>query len=259
MMARWAIKAIALLAVLLLFLQPAPNAAHAANKPDVDQKGSLTLACVYDSTPVSDVECEVYEIARFESDGSFSLTQDFAESGLEVNSVSSASAWRNLAQQALGYAQDGKIAGTKLKANKIGIAYLDKLEPGLYLVNIAQKKLNGYRYTSLPVVLSVPSAGAESEAGGSAANEGSAANKADWIYDVVAQPKFERSKLKGGTSAASGSQDAGTTGKAADDESHGLLQTSDADRLFFVAGLLAMLAGALGIARAARYRLKRTE
>lgn len=142
--------------------------------------------------------------------------------------------------------------GTKLKANKLGFAYLDKLEPGLYLVNIAEKKLDGYRYTSLPVVLSVPSAGAESEADGSAANE------VDWTYNVVAQPKFERTKLKGGTPAATDTHDGGTKSESAD-ESHGLLQTSDADRLFFVVGLLAMLAGALGIARAARYRLKQSE
>lgn len=250
--ARCAVKAVVLFAALLLLLQFSPSVAHAASKPDLGQKGSLTLACVYDSTPVSDVECEVYEIACFESDGSFSLTKDFGKSGLEVNSVSSAGAWRSLAQQALDYAQGGKIAGAKLKANKLGFAYLDKLEPGLYLVNIAEKKLNGYRYASLPVVLSVPSADAESEADGSAASEG------DWTYNVVAQPKFERTKLKGGTSAAIGTHDGGTKSESAD-ESHGLLQTSDADRLFFVVGLLAMLVGAIGIARAARYRLKQSE
>ncbi|MDO4854061.1 MAG: hypothetical protein Q4A43_01355 [Coriobacteriia bacterium] len=257
-MAQFAIGAIVLLAALLLLLQWAPSSAYAASKPDLDQRGSLTLVCAYDSAPMSDVECKVYELARFESDGSFVLTENFAQSGLEVNDVSSASAWRKVAEQALEYAQSSKAKATELGANKIGIAYVGNLEPGLYLVDIAQKKLNGYRYTSLPVVLSVPNLSTnEAEAGEGALDEGS------WTYSVVAQPKFERTKLKGSDAPTDGhsadGQGSGAKNKGDEDESHGLLQTSDADRLFFVLGILVMLAGALGIARAARYRLKENE
>lgn len=252
--AQRAIKAAVVLAMLLLFHQLVPCAAHAASKPDLNQRGSLTLACVYDSAPVGDVGCKVYELARFESDGSFALTEDFAQSGLELNSTGSASAWRKAAEQALGYAQGNKLKGTELTANKIGIAYLGNLEPGLYLVDIAQKKLKGYRYTSLPVIISVPNL--STEEGG--ASEGQA-SEVSWTYNVVAQPKFERTKLKGSAAASSNDQTSDAKSAGGEDESHGLLQTSDADRLLFIVGILVMLAGALGIARAARYRLKRTE
>ncbi len=253
-MTQLAIGAIVLFATILLLLQLAPSLAHAASKPNLDQRGSLTLACAYDSAPISDVECKVYELARFESDGSFALTEDFAQSGLEVNAISSAGAWRKAAELALEYAQSNKVKVTELGANKIGIAYMGDLEPGLYLVGIAQKKLKGYRYTSLPALLSVPNL-STSEA---AAGEGKL-DESSWTYNVVAQPKFERTKLKGSAATSTDGQGADAKAKGEEDESHGLLQTSDADRLFFILGIVVMLAGALGIARAARYRLKESE
>ncbi len=253
-MTRLAMGAVVLFAAILLLLQFAPMSAHAASKPDLSQRGSLTLACVYDSTPISDAECKVYELARFESDGSFALTEDFAQSGLEVNTASSASAWRKVAEQALEHARSNKLKGVKLSANKIGIVYVSDLEPGLYLVDIAQKKLDGYRYTSLPVVLSVPNLSTNgAEAGDGKAGESS------WTYNVVAQLKFERTKLKASAASTTDGQGSDAKSKGDEDESHGLLQTSDTDRLFFMLGILVMLAGALGIARAARYRLKKSE
>ncbi len=80
-----------------------------------------------------------------------------------------------------------------------------------------------------------------------------------WTYNVFAQPKFERTKIKAsGTATKTSSKDSGATSKdsqAGADDSHGLLQTGDIDRLFLILGLVVMMLGVVGIARAARYRL----
>lgn len=218
----------------------APASASAIAKPDLSERGSVTVGCTYDSSPISNAKCSLFEVAAFNSQGSFSLTSGFSGCDIDVSSLSTARDWRNAAQQAASYADAHQASGTAAETGALGTAFFGGLEPGLYLVRVSEVSSDGYRYVSAPSLVAVPSMNADESA---------------WVYQVVALPKFERTAID----AEPGQQSGQASGvKDEDGAKSGLSKTGDVEPLAITVGILAMLVGAYGIAHAAWFRRKRS-
>ena len=101
---------------------------------------------------------------------SFTLTEKFAGSGVPLGDINAA----GLPDKLLSYADQNKIAGTKVKANADGKATFSGLAAGLYLVS-QETAVSGY-YKVSPFLVSLPMY-----------EDGSG-----WNYNILAAPKVQR-------------------------------------------------------------------
>ncbi len=91
-----------------------PGQAQALTTPDLSQKGSIMLSCAYDSTPISELEASLYQVAQFKEDGSFELDDAFAATDIDLNTLSAASEWRSAATTLLKHARENKLSSSSL-------------------------------------------------------------------------------------------------------------------------------------------------
>lgn len=124
-----------LLAALLTFSVAAP--AKASSAIDPGRRGSITIN-VNDSTgaglPLGGIRFTIYQVAQVSSSGVWSLTKDFAGSGLQLDRLSKAYEVSAASKMLESYVSVNKIAGLSADTDSGGTAVFRDLALGYYLV-----------------------------------------------------------------------------------------------------------------------------
>ena len=162
-----------LLALLLAAGQWMP--AYATEQIDVTRDCSLTLTCVYEELPLAEMGLSVYRVAGVDSFGTFTLEENFLPSGENVNGITEASQWNEIARRFSSWAGEQKLPPDHAATTDAqGAARLEPLAPGLYLVDGGTVTKDSGTYTCAPFLISVPNL--EPDQG--------------WNYAVTAKPKI---------------------------------------------------------------------
>ncbi|MBQ8312053.1 MAG: Cna B-type domain-containing protein [Clostridia bacterium] len=139
-------------------------------------QGSITLSLMVEGNGLAGAEFSVYRVAALVNGASFALLPGYDAGDYDVNKLESAGDWAALAELLAGQATSG---GTNVTTNESGLAKLDGLEDGMYLVVGKKAELGGWTYDFAPFVMSLPG----KEDGG-------------WSRDVQADVKHEREPVK---------------------------------------------------------------
>lgn len=145
------------------------------------EKASLTIQAVSEGNKISGVEWSVYQIARMPQDGEFVLTDAFAASGLDIDSLneSTQSDMQRSAKNLLKYAKEQQIEAAAAKTtDQDGTARIQNLDRGLYLVYQTGTAGASWVVESTPFFIALPTM--EDIDG-----------KRVMKYDVTAFPKLE--------------------------------------------------------------------
>ena len=174
---------LSLLLCMICFFMLLPVQVFAAGAIDTSRDVGLTIRYVYDKTPISGVQFDLYRVADVDAYAQFTLTGDFKNYPVQVSDMT-AEAWKTLAETLSGYVDRDKL--TPLDSGKTDangtLTFPNQgssLKPGLYLVVGRQLVQDGYTYTTEPFLVSLPNLDAGSDT---------------WTYDVAVTPKFTRTE-----------------------------------------------------------------
>ena len=174
---------LSLLLCMICFFMLLPVQVFAAGAIDTSRDVSLTIRYVYDKTPISGVQFDLYRVADVDAYAQFTLTGDFKNYPVQVSDMT-AEAWKTLAETLSGYVDRDKL--TPLDSGKTDVTGTltfpnqeSSLKPGLYLVVGRQLVQDGYTYTTEPFLVSLPNLDTGSDT---------------WTYDVAVTPKFTRTE-----------------------------------------------------------------
>ena len=140
-----------LIAIFLIFSMSMTTYAHEV--PDDSKKGSVSVTMTYDGNAVSGGKMILYRVGEiYEDDGnySFTLTEDFAKSGVSLDDLSSTSLAKTLA----AYSSEHKLTGTEVEIDNNGKATAENLTLGLYLI-VQNEAAKGYEAVD-PFLVTVP-------------------------------------------------------------------------------------------------------
>lgn len=171
--------AAAVLSLAVVFSLCAPTAL-AYTTIQTDQAGSLTISYVDTSTgaAISDVSLSLYRVADVTASVRYTLTGAFEDASVELNGVTSAGTWRELASTLASYAAAQSVSPDRTgTTDSGGHLTFSGLSTGLYLLAGSQKTQGGYVYTPTAVLIQLPTL-----------------NEAEniWDYTPTAEIKFER-------------------------------------------------------------------
>lgn len=192
-MSTFAKRMITLLAVCLLAcglcLAAATAAIVAAASEELDPSRSCSLSIVFreDGGPVRGGDLTLFRVGEVTGSGDslrYTLTKQFAGSGVALAELSNDSLAKILAE----YALQQRIEGETQDIGDDGIAHYDGLTVGVYLV-VQFNAAEGY-YPIRPFLISLPSTEQE-----------------QYVYDVEAAPKVEPIKGGGPDDSSGGSSD----------------------------------------------------
>ena len=161
-----------LLLVMIIAMQAVCVYAH--DVPDVTRKGSVTVAMKDDGEPVSGgslTACKVADIVENNGNYSFALTEEFAQSGIDISDLTA----EDLAAKLADYAKNHSLDGIEREVGEDGTVKFAGLELGLYLF-VQNKTADGYAPVE-PFLVSVPYYDGEK-----------------YVYDVDASPKVDLEK-----------------------------------------------------------------
>lgn len=148
---------------------------------DLQRTGSISITLKQaDGTPVPGVRFALYRVAdvvRQDGGLAYRYTPAFAGSGMELGELKG----DNLAGHLAAYAAEQKLEPVTQATGQDGFVGWGELSLGLYLL-VQEGEIPGY-YSIAPFLVSVPHSG-----------EG-----AGWVYDVLADPKFELQPTHPGT------------------------------------------------------------
>ncbi len=166
-----------LLLLMLALLLSFP--ASAAEQLDLSKTSDLTIAAPYDDAPVKGVEFRLYRVATMSSRLTFTLTENFKASNVDVNDLNN---WVNLGKTTFpGFLTQQSDAGQTVapdytaKTNASGEAVFTELPVGLYLVTGESYESGDYTYTPTSYLITLPQ------------QQGNF-----WSYDVKITAKAER-------------------------------------------------------------------
>lgn len=144
----------------------------AAEIPDLDRKGTISITMTYQGEAVPGGSLTLYRVAEVHvengADYSFRYTQEYADCQASLANIGSAETAQTLAE----YTKKNKISGTEAQIDQNGHVIFQNLELGLYLL-IQQNAADGFETVS-PFLVSVPGV-----------------KEGQYIYDVDGSPKLE--------------------------------------------------------------------
>lgn len=167
---------------MLFWLAPAP--ARAAGPIDTEKEVRLTLDYRHEGQAISGAEVRLYKVAAVDAYGAFTRTPDFAAYPLQTEGLDQ-QGWQSLALTLSAYAQRDRLpvydSGLTAADGSLVFPSRDTLsmKPGLYLVLVSKRSLDGYLYSAAPFLAALPA-------------EDRAAN--DWSYALRVSPKHERER-----------------------------------------------------------------
>lgn len=180
-------KALSVLPMAICFCLIVNITVLAGGLSDLPDKGSISVTMLYEGNAVLGGTLMLYRVGRLsEESGSWHpvLTEDFAESQVDLSDISSA----ETAGEAAQYAQSHGLSGTMAQIGSDGKAVFSDLERGVYLV-VQQEAAPGY-YKAAPFLVSIPME-----------------ENGVWRYDVDADPKIKAQEESGTQSTPPSSSD----------------------------------------------------
>lgn len=160
---------------LLLLWTVLPTGAFAREPVDLEQKTSLTI-----QYPCTGAKFRIYRVADVSEYGEYTLTPEFEDYAVDLEQKDQ-SGWRAMASTLGGYVErDGKAALDTKTTDADGKAYFKELSAGLYLVLGDRAEDDTYKYEAEASLIALPDL-----------DEGD-----QWVYDVMASPKYEKEPLK---------------------------------------------------------------
>ena len=167
-----------------LLLLALPLQVFAAGYIDTSRSTNLTIVHAYEETVLVGVEFQIYQLGTVAANGEFTVMDTFRdyEAQLDIRGENEA-AWREIALTleqdillgALGDIQPAASAVT----NADGRACFASVAQGLYLVLGTRTEYEGYVYTTVPMILSLPDRQTDG-----------------WNYDVTAYAKPEKNPVR---------------------------------------------------------------
>lgn len=152
-----------------------------AAAPVQEEKVSLTINAHTGGKGISGVEWSIYQVAEMTYNGVFTLTDAFASSGLNVESLDGISAdemQKSAANLVLFVSENQIKADWSEETDKDGNIVLKNMERGLYLIRQSGNRNTDLIVKSQPFFVSLPMM----------KNTNGALS---WQYDVAAAPKLE--------------------------------------------------------------------
>ena len=163
-------KITAFIVLSLLIISTAMNL-FAAEIPDIERTGSVSVEMTYMGSPVAGGTLTAYRVADIKvengADYSFSYLEGYAECDADISNLDD----EDLAAYLASFTEENDISGTTLAIDEKGRAVFDNLELGLY-VFVQDDAAKGYTKLGAFVV-SVPQK-----------------NDDGYVYDVDATPKI---------------------------------------------------------------------
>lgn len=115
---------------------------------DVNQRGTLTMHYTKDGIDFGEIEVDAYRVADMDSSGSFQMRAPYSSYPVDIYGVKTQQQWKNIATTLVGYIQADDIPpNTLLVTNENGIAHMNHMKPGLYLVPGTIVEMDGVMYT----------------------------------------------------------------------------------------------------------------
>lgn len=163
-------KRLAALAVSLLLCFGSTLSVSAHEVPDETKTGSISAAMTYENEAVGGGSLTLYkvgDVAQDDGNYSFTLSEDFAASGVSLEDIEAA----GLADTLAAYAQEAGLSGVTIDIASDGTWSASGLELGLYLL-VQYDPAEGFEAIA-PFLVSVP-----------------LYEDGVYVYDVSAQPKL---------------------------------------------------------------------
>lgn len=143
------------------------------------ETGSISGNYHYDDKNLSDVDVSIYLIAELDSSGNFQFIEEFENFQEDFLDMSD-SKLEEYSNEIYKYISEEEIDSlTTTSTDYLGNYSFKNLENGLYLIKYKDKELDNYRYSSIPILLTVPYNYDSNEL----------------IYDVVTKNKVERIEI----------------------------------------------------------------
>lgn len=164
-------KVTILLLVLVVFLSGMPMGTAALEAIDQNADVYLTIQFLDDMdgqpVPVVGAQFDLYYVATVEASGSYTLAGDFKDYPVQLDNLD-ADGWRSLTSTLLNYVHaDNLVPLDTGKTNEEGILVfpntVEKLSPGLYLVDAKEKVCADYTYQAEPFMVCLPGVDAAGE------------------------------------------------------------------------------------------------
>ena len=177
---------------------------------DPEHKCVLTVSAVHKERAIEGMEYSIYRAAAVSENGTYTLTEDFRESGETFNEIQESSEWKAAAVRLAAYVKEKQIQPTASgKTGKDGNAEFTDLDPGMYLVGESQITVGTTTYTSEPYLIALPNPDVKAD---------------EMLYTVKSSPKTEAAgNSNGNDSSDSDRDDSGNT------ETTGSGQTNDTE------------------------------
>lgn len=125
-----------------------------------EASGSLSLTCLYDSKPVAQMEYRLYRVGGWTGDGGLELDEAWAQAGVSLDQLSTASDWRSAAEKLASYAGEQELSWVAGKlTDEAGKVTFSELEDALYLLVPEVRRADEGTYSGVPELLALPSNG----------------------------------------------------------------------------------------------------
>lgn len=164
-----------MLALCLMLCVCACPAANAFEKVDLTHPVSLTLFANDDEVPLAGVGFELYMVAEMNEYAQFELLPAYQGFSGDINEMEHAADWIMAADELLAMAE-GRDPDAAATSRDDGLAVLEDLTPGLYIVTGKPVEILPWSYTFTSFLVSVPTRDFEDE----------------WVYDVFSDVKLEK-------------------------------------------------------------------
>ena len=162
--------------------------AFARTLVDTTKPVTLTLSYQYGTdttTPISNAELWVYQVATMDKSAEFALTEDFATCGIALGSIDTEAGWKAAAGSFMTYlGAHTDIEPLVLTTGDDGTVTKTGLAQGLYLLVPQEVILPDYTYNAAASLFILPDLDPETD---------------QWVYDATICPKPNRDKTTEGT------------------------------------------------------------
>lgn len=174
------------LAMLILGLFSMCIGVSALDQVDLNREVSLSLHVTEDNPETGaeqslvGVSFRLYRVATLNEDMSYSLTDPFKASAVDVNKVETADEARDTALILEAFIdRQGIASNLTAVSDESGVLTFADMKPGLFLVLASPIEAGGYVYAFSPVMVALPQLNA---------------TKDSWLYDITSEIKMERNE-----------------------------------------------------------------
>ena len=134
-----------LFAIFLFFTVFSVNVS--AEEYDDSRRGTLTMHYTVEGLEFPWIEVQAYRIAEMNSYGSFQLRSPYSGYPVNIYNVTTQQQWKDIATTFVGYIQADDIPpNTLIVTNENGIAHMNNMRAGLYLIPGTTIEMDGVSY-----------------------------------------------------------------------------------------------------------------